>query len=393
VISRNKNKKLDCPIQLPLTKLSQGLAKSPREEEGLLAPGVKRIQLRHAGKTSSNNGMTLRDRLIKSRVIRTLPIVWIVGALILALAAPDFGDVKRGATLSQTQVHAEISRPRAGPRISIDDVDLFYRVYDAAHGRPTADDLQHDYLDRGSEGLLEFAKLRHISGSTIAQNLTNHPEVYSNARRCADVLPRARERLKVALRNLADLYPEAKFPAVTVAVGHGKPVGVGSPATGVQIGLEALCAVTWMNANLEDRFVYVIAHEYAHVQQVRALVDDDHPTVLEASLIEGAAEFTAELIAGDIAYPFKRSPIEKSKLNEIEAAFVADEDKTDLSPWLNNGTIDKPGDLGYWVGYRIVKSYYQRTANKRAALRQILQMSDPKEFVAKSGWSPGIQLQ
>jgi hypothetical protein len=317
----------------------------------------------------------------------------IVGGSMFALTDPASGDVKRGANLIQAQARAEINRPTAGPRISIDDVDLFFHVYDAAHGQPSADDLQRDYLDRGSEGLLEFAKLRHISGSTISQNLTKHPEMCSNARRCADVLPRAGERLKVALRNLADLYPEAKFPLVTVAVGHGKPIGVGSPVSGVQIGLEALCAVTWMNANLEDRFVYVIAHEYTHVQRVRALVDDEHPTVLEASLIEGAAEFTAELIAGDIAYPFKRSPIANSKVKEMEAAFVSNEDKTDLSPWLNNGTINKPGDLGHWVGYRIVKSYYQRAANKREALRQILQMSDPKEFVSKSGWSPGIQLQ
>jgi len=67
-------------------------------------------------------------------------------------------------------------------------------------------------------------------------------------------------------------------------------------------------------------------------------------------------------------------------------------DKADLSKWLYNSTPKKPGDLGYWVGYRIVKSYYQRAADKRRALREILEMTDPKTFLAKSGWSPGIQL-
>jgi hypothetical protein len=78
---------------------------------------------------------------------------------------------------------------------------------------------------------------------------------------------------------------------------------------------------------------------------------------------------------------------------EIEIAFVPDEDKTDLSKWLYNGTIDKVGDLGYWVGYRIVKSYYQHAADKRQAIRGILEMSDPKAFLARSGWRPGIVLQ
>jgi hypothetical protein len=70
---------------------------------------------------------------------------------------------------------------------------------------------------------------------------------------------------------------------------------------------------------------------------------------------------------------------------EIETAFVSDEDKTELSKWLNNGTPEKPGDLGYWVGYRIVKSYYQHATDKRRAFRSILEMTDPKVFLAKSG--------
>jgi uncharacterized protein YjaZ len=63
---------------------------------------------------------------------------------------------------------------------------------------------------------------------------------------------------------------------------------------------------------------------------------------------------------------------------EIEAAFVSDENKTDLSNRLFNGTLEKPGDLGYWVGYRIVKSYYQHAADKRRAFRDI----QPKAIVA-----------
>lgn len=276
--------------------------------------------------------------------------------------------------------------------IRIEDVALFYKVYDASGGHPGADQLQHDYIDPGSDGLHQFAKLRNISGTTITKSLAEHPEIYSGARRCMVVLPRVRQRLEIALHKLGSLYPEARFPPVTIAVGRGKPVGVGSPASGVQIGLEALCATNWLNPNVEDRFVHVIAHEYAHVQQVQTLVDDEHPTVLEGSLIEGAAEFTAELISGEISsYQFIARP--KGDEKEIETAFVSDEDKTDISKWLYNGTREKPGDLGYWVGYRIVKAYYQRAANKRQAFREVLEMNDPKVFLAKSGWYPGVRLE
>jgi hypothetical protein len=293
-----------------------------------------------------------------------------------------------GQTISAQTASATAS----GPDIQIEDVTRFYKVYDAAGGHPTADQLQHDYLDPGSDGLHHLAEARRVSGTAIAKNLAEHPEMYSEAKRCMAVLPRVRERLQVALLKLGQLYPEAKFPPVTIAVGRGKPVAIGSPVSGVQIGLESLCAVTWLNPNLEDRFVRVISHEYAHVQQARSLVDDEHPTVLEMSIIEGAAEFVAEQISGEVAYS-QFSESTKGREKEIETEFVPDEDKTDISKWLYNSTLEKPGDLGYWVGYRIVKSYYQHAPDKQVAFREILQMTDPKAFLAKSGWYPGIQLQ
>jgi len=279
-----------------------------------------------------------------------------------------------------------------GPAIHIEDVTRFFEVYDASDGHPSAELLQEKYLNPGSEGLHNFARLRNITGLRIAESLAKNPAIYSDARRCVAILPRARDRELDALRRLGALYPAAKFPPVTVAVGRGKPVGVGSPVFGVMIGLEALCGVTYFDANLEDRFVHVIAHEYAHVQQVPALVDDEHPTVLEASLIEGAAEFVAERISGGVSNPgiWKEA---KGREAEIEAAFVSDKDRIDLSKWLYNGTIDQPGDLGYWVGYRIVKAYYRRSTDKRRAIRDILEMSDPNAFLAKSGWYPGIGLR
>jgi hypothetical protein len=40
-----------------------------------------------------------------------------------------------------------------------------------------------------------------------------------------------------------------------------------------------------------------------------------------------------------------------------------------------------------------VKSYYEHTADKRQAIRDILEMTDPKQFLSRSGWRPGIELR
>ena len=306
-----------------------------------------------------------------------------IGALMLHVA------------LGLTSAMARTAAPSTGPEIQIEDVYRFYKLYDATGGHPTADQLQHDYLDPGSKGLHYLAKSHNVTGARIADNMAKHPEIYSGARQCMAALPRVRQRVGVALRKLGRLYPQARFPPVTIVVGRGKPMGIGSAATGLQIGIEPLCAVKWDNLDAEERFVRIIVHEYMHVQQFSALDNDEHPTLLERALLEGGAEFGTELILGQPAEvtspPLRAATLGHEK--EIESAFVADEDSTDLSKWLDNSTLEKPGDLGYWVGYRIVKSYYQHAADKRQALRDIIEITVPKAFLAKSGWYPGIVLQ
>jgi Predicted Zn-dependent protease (DUF2268) len=279
----------------------------------------------------------------------------------------------------------------AEPIIETGDVHRFYKIYDAAGGRPTAEALQRGYIDPGSDGLHQLARLRKVTGQSIAEAIAKRPKIYSQARDCVAVLPRVRERLVVVLGKLRALYPKARLPPITIAVGRSKPVGVGGRDTGVQIGLEALCATGWINPDIEDRFVGVIAHEYAHVQQAVAFSEMENVTVLAASLEEGAAEFVAELTTGAVSYAYLRG-LTAGREREIETAFAADADKTDLSGWLYNSTPEKPADLGYWVGYRIVKSYYQHAGDKRQALRDVFEMTNPKEFLAKSGWRPGVAL-
>lgn len=329
-------------------------------------------------------GTSLRFRCIHLQ--RLSKRVWRAGFFCRALCA----------LLTLPAAAAPMTQDQPGrPDIHIEDVKRFYALYDATQGHPSAEALQRDYLDAGSPGLHHLAEIRAVTGTSIAKALAAHPQMYVDAERCMAVLPPVRERTAAALRTLGRLYPKAQFPPVTIAVGRGKPVGV-ADSTGVMIGLEALCAVNYLNSNIEDRFVHTLAHEYTHVEQALqspALYDDPTPTVLDSSLIEGAADFMATLITEERGFRSPYAPADKSLYREIETEFVADEDKKDRSQWIDNGTLTEPGDLGYWVGYRIVKSYYENAGDKRKAVRDILEMKDPKLFLARSGWYPGIELR
>lgn len=281
----------------------------------------------------------------------------------------------------------------APPVIHTADVDRFFLVYEAAGGKPSAEVLQRDYLDPSSEGLKTFARLRRVTAERIADAIAKEPATYANARRCAAHLPRATARLSAALTKLRRAYPQTTEAPIYIVIGRGRPVGVGD-ASGAYVGLEALCAWTTPNPDEEDRLVYVLTHEYVHVQQSSANPKLDETTVLGAALVEGTAEFLTELTAGAVAYQHL-SKLAAGREAEFEAGFLDDIDtKAEGSRWVYNGqgTAERPGDLGYWVGYRIAKAYYLRAKDKRAAVRELIALRDPKAILAESGWRPGLRL-
>jgi hypothetical protein len=284
-------------------------------------------------------------------------------------------------------------RAPSAPAIEIqtEDVARFYALYDATGGRPTAEQLQRGYFDVGTAGLRHLTQVRNVNAENVARAAETQPELYTNARSCLAALPRIRDRLDRTFNTLIDLYPGAARPPVTILISRGRPLAIAGPGAGVQVSLEAMCSQTaarFMGENIDDRFVYVIAHEYIHVQQPPEL---ENPTVLQRALEEGAAEFLGELISGGIANTAVHTSAEGREL-EIETSFAADLDKTDLSAWFDNTTAESVGQLGYWVGYRIARSYYQNAPDKPAAIREIIQITDAHAFLAQSGWRPGVTL-
>lgn len=273
-----------------------------------------------------------------------------------------------------------------GPPIVTEDVDRFYRLYDAAGGLPSAETLQRDYIDAGTPGVREFVPYRIISGEKLAQMVRAKPEIYARARQCLSALPEVKRRLRPAFARLARLYPEARFPPVTILIGRNNTGGTSGPS-GVLVGLETVCRSVRAGESVADRFVYLIAHEYGHVEQAPG----DPKSLLEQALVEGVPELVAELTTGKIS---NSHLIAWTRGHEVEIGerFLRDADGTDVHEWLYNGegTADKPGDLGYWVGYRIARLYFLRARDKHAALRQLLELKDARAILLKSGWRPGL---
>jgi hypothetical protein len=300
----------------------------------------------------------------------------------------------RRAVVAAALASATLANSAAAPApvaMRTDDVDRFYRAYDAAHGHPTAEQLQSLYLDPGSQALHEFVDARIGNASKLADAVRKRPQSYAQARECLPALAKTSTQLPAVYARLAELYPGAAFPPVTFVIGRDSTGGT-TTADGILIGLETMCRQTQMGADAGDRFTHIIAHELAHVQQPASQVDaPPGATLLFQSLVEGGAEFVAELTSGDVSYGHMKTWT-RGKECAIEQAFRKDALGTDLSHWLYNGfgTPEKPGDLAYWAGYRISKAYYTQAGDKKQAVFDLLHVDNDSApgILERSGWQP-----
>jgi uncharacterized protein YjaZ len=61
--------------------------------------------------------------------------------------------------------------------------------------------------------------------------------------------------------------------------------------------------------------------------------------------------------------------------------------------WTYGGAKDgRPDDLGYWMGYKITKAYYDKAEDKKKAVKEMLTIRNFERFVEKSGYFEEEQL-
>jgi hypothetical protein len=282
---------------------------------------------------------------------------------------------------------AGCATPQAPSPSTLDyaDVERFYRVYDKSGGHPAAAILQADYLDPGSAALKDFIPNRIVSAERLARRIEELPAVYRDARRCLELMPHASQSFERSMQRFRELHPAARKPDVTFVIGRNNSGGTATDA-GIILGLEVICrAQSPSTRPIPDRLDSLIAHEAAHASQP---MQQQGGTLLEVALHEGVAELVADLVTGDILNDHLKAWTRGHEAR-IEQDFRADMNGTDLRKWIYNGigTPAQPGDLAYWVGYRIARAYYERASDKRAALARLLSETDPAGILADSGWS------
>lgn len=285
------------------------------------------------------------------------------------------------------------------------DADRFWRAYQTGGAAV----YQTQYLDSGSAAFKEFAQSRGVTASLLQQMSTAYRQYFEAMRpwwtggRGGDA---AFATIRGNYARLAALLPEATFPPVYFVVGRYSTGGTVN-ARGIIIGTEfygvdAAAPQGELNAFSRNNQMSwrtdlprVVAHEHTHLLQMSAgtTSSNNGATLLARALNEGGAEFVGSLAAGAPLF-VKYFSVWQQREREFYTAFMAERNGTDVSRWLYNqgGIADNanapwPGDLGYFMGFRIAQAYYNRATDKTKALRDIIAAKDPEAILTASGYA------
>ncbi|GBL05267.1 DUF2268 domain-containing putative Zn-dependent protease [Glaciecola sp. KUL10] len=242
--------------------------------------------------------------------------------------------------------------------------------------------LEEHYIDKDTGGLA-------ILGSrlTTPENLKSlyssiKEEDWSNIQHCASYLNDLDEKATSIRSKLAKLS-NTSLSGVKIygVMGAGNTAATASP-TGVVLGLELICLEDAQETSMKRKLEDYITHELVHVLQFRLTKRTNFNfNLLEISLLEGSADYIAELIAGT-AYTLNddRAEFGLGKNRQLITDFKATMLSSDFSPWLYTDVDSMPRDMGYWVGYQIAKAYVENGGS----IVDLLTMENAEVILKKS---------
>ena len=231
-----------------------------------------------------------------------------------------------------------------------------------------------EYMQKGSPGVKAFTENRIINADSLFSVVKKRKADYELSRNVLDGISSKEKRVRAIYSALKYWYPNAKFPPIYFVYGRFNSGGTSSP-DGIIIGTEKL-------KNL-DGVSGLIAHELIHYQQKITGKD----ALLKWCLLEGGADFIGELISGESVNKFEYKYGEQN-LDKLCQEFVTRLKNPDYQDWLygTSKKDDRPNDLGYWIGYKITESYFNKQKDKQKAIEEILNIKDPMEFLKLSGF-------
>ena len=296
---------------------------------------------------------------------------------------------------------------RTASSVVSDDLDRFWCAVDSI--RTTSDSvrqlayLREIFVDSASAGQQALFAARNYRPEEYVHSLRRYPAYYASLRRNIVREAATMERIDSYLDRLRRYYPQAGPARVYFGMGNFRTSGTTVDSL-VLIGSELAFADHTVDiSELPDELAYVkdylrtdpvrdldflVVHEYVHTQQQESF----GVSLLATALREGAAEFLAERATGK---PSPTPAIAYGREHEDRVFAVFRRQMFNRNPgfWLWTDAPNEFGtrDLGYYVGYRLARQFYEGSADTLRAAAELIELdyADERaveEFVQKTGY-------
>jgi tetratricopeptide (TPR) repeat protein len=247
--------------------------------------------------------------------------------------------------------------------------------------------LRENYFDKGSPGLKEYCNRHGLTPENLSAAIKSDPEAYGEISNFFDALPEFKEQVLEEFEKFGEIIPDAMYPPTYLLIGANRGIGQASP--------EGQLITIVKGLKKPDKLINVIVHELAHFQQARSLGFQAYigtyskpDNMLDLVLREGGAQFINYYLVRENVEDYGQLKYVEDNEKELRDRFEQDLSKQDSNYWLweSLDKDDHPILLGYAVGYKIIKAYYDNAENKADAIKDILAITDAKEFLARSGY-------
>lgn len=284
------------------------------------------------------------------------------------------------------------------------DIKNFWEAYDQI--KATKDSatqlsiIQNSYINKATQGLTALMQVRNYTPQGFVNAINKYPNYWSSVRSNTLKVGDYAKKIETAVASLNKLYP-LKPAKIYFSIGALRTGGT-TLADKVLIGAEISMAddktnteelqkdfphlVSFFKTRPIDGMVFTNVHEYVHTQQKTTIGN----TLLTQVVLEGVAELLA-VKALKVSSPNPQIAFGKANDAKIKAAFEKEMFSSSVANWLYNSPNNqfKMRDLGYYVGYAICEQFYNLSKDKKAAIKEMIELDYNKEedliaFVEKS---------
>lgn len=285
------------------------------------------------------------------------------------------------------------------------DIDNFWEAYDLlANSTDSADSIQTiqtHFLDRASPEFKKYLEARpNYTAKAYYYRINRHPKFWRTIRPLTLESKNVRAKVDEIFNHFKERYPEFSSPDICFGI---TPISSGGTTDNnlILIGTE-ISAVNpkFVEINEIEGFYHdifensdgdlfkLITHEAVHTQQNLSNLDESN--LLELAIIEGGADFLAEQILNKPSLSKVITQYGDQNEQALKDEFFKDyQNKTKVNgtDWFYKYDSNRPADLGYYIGYKICKSYYDNSKDKEQAFSEILEVTDFESFLKKSKYN------